>query len=215
MSALFTPPRTTSIRQSALDLLREALLSGQFQPGQQLTEVALSTQLGISRGPVREALLMLAQEGLVNHHANHGFSVINWNREDGAAMATVRLPLETMALELARGFMAEERLQELEIIKGRILDGVSAQNVALWIREDLRFHERIWEWSGNAWLVQALRRITYPFFAFSLIYQERRTPPTLETMEHLHDAFVDYLRGSCKLTAEECVRLHLDRYSVH
>jgi DNA-binding GntR family transcriptional regulator len=214
MSALFSQPRPTSIRQGALDLLREALLSGQFAPGQQLTEVSLSTQLRISRGPVREALLMLAQEGLINHHPNHGFSVVDWGSEDGLAMASVRLPLETMALELARRSITDERLRELERIKTRILAGVDAQNVALWIREDLRFHEKIWEWSGNAWLGHALRRICYPFFAFSLIYQERRTPPTLERMENLHDSFVRYLSGQCDLTAEQCVRLHLENYSV-
>lgn len=214
MSALFSQPRATSIRQGALDLLREALLSGQFQPGQPLTEVALSTQLRISRGPVREALLILVQDGLVNHHPHHGFSVVNWNTDDAMAMASVRLPLETMALELARTAISEARLKELETIKARILAGVLARHVALWIREDLRFHEKIWEWSGNAWLVHALRRITYPFFAFSLIYHEQRTPPTTERMEHLHDTFVRYLSGKCDLTAEQCVRLHLESYSV-
>ena len=214
MSVLFSQPRATSIRQGALDLLREALLAGQFQPGQPLTEVALSSQLRISRGPVREALLILAQEGLVNHHPHHGFTVVNWNTEDALAMASVRLPLETMALELARASATEERLGELRNIQARILAGVSANHVAAWIREDLRFHEKIWEWSGNAWLVHALRRITYPFFAFSLIYHEQRTPPTVERMEHLHGAFVRYLSGSCDLTAEQCVRLHLESYSV-
>src|SRR5689334_20003828 len=150
MSALFSQPRAPSIRQSALDLLREAVLSGQFAPGQQLTEMSLSTQLRISRGPVREVLLMLAQEGLVIHHPNHGFSVVNWSPEVGLAMASVRLPLETMALDLARRSITNVRLQELENIKMRILAGVRAQNAALWNREDLRFHEAIWEWSGNA-----------------------------------------------------------------
>ncbi|MBL8179262.1 MAG: GntR family transcriptional regulator [Bryobacterales bacterium] len=214
MSALLTQPRATSIRQGALDLLREALLSGQFQPGQQLTEVGLSTQLRISRGPVREALLMLTQEGLVNHHPHHGFSVVSWNPEDGAAMARVRLPLEAMALELARAFMDAAKLRELEAIQASILAGVAAQNVSQWIRADLRFHEKIWEWSGNVWLIQALRRITYPFFAFSLIYHKQRTPPATETMEHIHDTLVRYLSGACDLTAEQCVRLHLERYSV-
>ena len=214
MSALLLQPRATSIRQGALDLLREALLSGQFQPGQQLTEASLSSQLRVSRGPVREALLILTQDGLVSHHPHHGFSVVAWNREDGAAMASVRLPLEAMALELASKSMDETRLRELESIKASILAGVSSQNVAQWIREDLRFHEKIWEWSGNQWLVQALRRITYPFFAFSLIYHRQRTTPPLETMEHLHDTFVRYLSGTIDMTAEQCVRLHLERYSI-
>ena len=103
---------------------------------------------------------------------------------------------------------------ELESIKARILAGVQAHHVALWIREDLRFHEKIWEWSGNAWLVHALRHITYPFFAFSLIYHEQRTPPAMERMENLHDAFVRYLSGKSDLTAEQCVRLHLESYTV-
>lgn len=214
MSAIITPPRATSIRQTALELLREALLSGGYPPGYPLTENAISAQLGISRGPVREALLILAQEGLVAHHPNHGFSVVNWDTEDGPAMAAVRLPLETMALELARKNVTADQLKDLDRIKIRILAGVRSQQVAQWIREDLRFHEQIWEWSGNEWLALALRRITYPFFAYSLMYQDRRTPATLETMEYLHDAYVKYLRGEGERTAEQCVRLHLDRYSI-
>ena len=214
MSALRQPTKATSVRQSALENLREALLAGQFPPGHALTEAALSSQMRISRGPVREALLVLEQEGLVDHHPNHGFTVVNWDHDAGAEMAVVRLPLEIIALELACKSVNENRLRELDEIKRRILNGVRARDAAVWIREDLRFHEKIWEWSGNMWLMMALRRITYPFFVFTLVHQERRTPPTPDTMEQLHNAFVDYLRGNRERTAEECVRLHLDRYSV-
>src|SRR5512132_2316003 len=94
--------KATAMRDGAAEALRRALLEGKFQPGEDLSEVALAQQLEISRGPVREALLVLAQEGLLVHRQNRGFSVLEFTDEDRKAINDVRLPLEARALELAR-----------------------------------------------------------------------------------------------------------------
>ena len=67
--------RSTSIRHAVADAIRSALREGLLKPGEDLNEVALAAQFEVSRGPVREALLVLGEEGLLMHSANYGFSL--------------------------------------------------------------------------------------------------------------------------------------------
>ena len=94
--------KPVSIRQTVGETIRRALLEGRSRRGQALSEVALASEMNVSRGPVREALLVLAREGLVSHSQNYGFSVLEFSEHDRLEIQQVRLPLETLALELAK-----------------------------------------------------------------------------------------------------------------
>src|SRR6202008_2550001 len=65
----------TPIADQAYDAIRESIALGRFPPGAQLVEARLADELGISRGPVREGLKRLRQEGLVVHHPHQGMFV--------------------------------------------------------------------------------------------------------------------------------------------
>ena len=81
--------KPTAMRKSVADVLRDALLAGHFAPGESMSEVQLAASLKISRGPVREALLILAEEGLVSHTQNRGFSVFQLTEQDCARISVV------------------------------------------------------------------------------------------------------------------------------
>lgn len=213
MSSTLPSLRMMSIRDSAVDALRSALLEGKFQPGESLSEPALASQMGISRGPVREALLVLEQEGLVVHNQNRGFSVLTLGPEDRRAMTKVRVPLEALALELARAKATAEDLAEMEADLERMVAtyGPDTRNSA---REDLAFHGKLWELSGNPWLIVALKRVVVPFFLFTIMYSAKTDMLDAATLEKQHRAYLDFLRGSTEMTAEECVRLHLSMYEL-
>jgi DNA-binding GntR family transcriptional regulator len=105
------------MRESVGDAIRQALYDGRFGPGQSLSEAALAAEMSISRGPVREALLLLAQEGLVIHSPNRGFSVVQITGEDLREIQQVRMPLEAMALNLAKAHLTEADFLKLEDLK--------------------------------------------------------------------------------------------------
>ena len=199
------------MRESVADLLRAALHQGKFRPGESLSEPALASQLGVSRGPVREALLVLAQEGLVTHNQNRGFSVLKLTPEDGRAMSAVRLPLETLALELASERVDQRRLRALEKLAKKLVDNFDTDR-SLSARADLEFHEQIWELSGNPWLVTALRRIAVPFFTFTMMFREASEDLNPQVLDEQHRSYIEYLRGDRSRTAEDCVRQHLRLY---
>jgi DNA-binding GntR family transcriptional regulator len=213
MSTTLPALRSVSIRESAVDALRNALLAGKFAPGEALSEPALASQMGISRGPVREALLVLEQEGLVNHNQNRGFSVLRLGPEDRAAMTKVRIPLETLALELAKPRASAADLEQLEAIVRQIV-ALYDPDFQASARADLRFHEKLWELAGNPWLTTALKRVAVPFFLYNIMYGGHSDRLDAATLDAQHQAYLDYLQGATGKSAEECVRLHLSLYET-
>jgi DNA-binding GntR family transcriptional regulator len=112
MSAL-KPIAITSLAEEAFGKLVEAITSGEFAPGQKLSESELARRLGISRGPLREALGRL--EGrLVTRTPRLGVSVIDFNRENLEQLFFVREALEGMAARLAAEHMTAPDLAHLQ-----------------------------------------------------------------------------------------------------
>src|SRR6185369_13000667 len=155
--------KPVSIRQTVGEAIRRALLEGRFRPGEALSEVALAAEMNVSRGPVREALLVLAQEGLVSHSQNYGFSVLNFTEQDREEIQQVRLPLEMLALDMARPRISDTDLRQLTHLKNAIVEAYTTGNVIDCTQADLDFHSLIWERSGNTRLVASLRNLMVPY----------------------------------------------------
>ena len=81
--------------------IRDAILSGALEPGQKIVEETLCADLGISRAPVREALRLLAQQGLVEHQPRRGVRVAEWSPTDILQLFELRQVLERHAVEAA------------------------------------------------------------------------------------------------------------------
>src|SRR5919206_3394464 len=95
------PVENLTLWQRVYDHLRAEILSGRLQPGAELAEVALSEQLGVSRGPLREAIGRLAAEGLVTVSPRRGAVVRSLSKEEFLELYQVREALERMAVQLA------------------------------------------------------------------------------------------------------------------
>src|SRR5690242_3570765 len=87
-----------SLRDRVLDALREAIITGEFKPGQQLIETELATSLGVSRAPLREALQILSTEGLAETVPYHGTTVRRLTKTDIEELYSLRSVLETFAI---------------------------------------------------------------------------------------------------------------------
>ena len=197
------------IRQAVCEMLRASLLEGEFVPGEAISEPVLASRFKVSRGPVREALLLLSEEGLLTHIPNRGFFVLQLTERDRELIDTVRLPLETLALCEARNRVQPEHIAELEQIQDKMLEAFSMKDMNTWTVQDQLFHSRIWEVAGNPWLVSAMRRIMTPYFAFSMAYKLKDPNLSYELMSERHCLYIEYLKGTSGKSAEECVRFHL------
>ena len=89
------------LREVVFEALRDAIVHGEFEPGERLLEVALAKRLGVSRTPVREAIRMLELEGLVVMVPRKGAEVARITEKDLRDALEIRLSLEELAVELA------------------------------------------------------------------------------------------------------------------
>lgn len=144
----------TSLREQALDVLRNAVTSGEIAPGTHLVETELSAALSISRGTLREALRQLEQEGLVEPSERGRLRVRTLNADEIEDMFEVRSALEGLAAAaLCRATNRKAVVQRLQTALDALADATGSINDMVEI--DLEFHRTMCTLTGNAALVRS------------------------------------------------------------
>lgn len=139
--------------------LRDEIISGRLTPGTVLHEVALAGSLGVSRGPIRDALGRLATEGLVTIRPRRGAVVRALSNEEFIEAYQVREALEMMAVRLAVSKLTAEDLAGLE----RLIEAMAARaetgDVQGFFELNTEFHQRFFEVAGNRMLAELYRQL--------------------------------------------------------
>jgi len=156
----FEAIKPRSMRYDVLRQLRDAILDGAFVPGQRLNESEIARQMGISRGPVREAILALEQEGLVKTVHWRGSYVAELDAEAFRELVELRILLETHAAQVAAGRCTPADLDELQRIIDNMRAACRAGDVEDVVDHDLDFHHTICELSGNRLLLRAWEQLS-------------------------------------------------------
>ncbi len=150
------PLKVLNLREHIERLVRNAILGGDFEPGERLVESAIAEQLNVSRAPVREALAGLEREGVVVHVPRRGYSVIKFTDKDVQEIYSLRLLLETEALRRAVRRASEQDLAEMQRIVDELGEAVLEQTDAERIVElDLSFHGYICRMADHSRLYAA------------------------------------------------------------
>jgi DNA-binding GntR family transcriptional regulator len=154
-------PLTRNASSAATELIRQAIIDGRLPPGRRLKEEELARELGISRTPVREALLMLHAEGLVDATPNRGAAVRSHSAEDLDDLYQLRALLEGYASRRAATRLADEAIRGLRESCARfdsLLD--THAEMSELVQENLVFHQTILEAAGSARLAAMVRQVT-------------------------------------------------------
>lgn len=131
------PARKTTLKEGVTDSLRSAIFDRTLRPGQHIPESQIADTLGVSRAPVRDALAVLAHEGLVERH-DRGAVVTQLSRADLEEITSLRLALESLAIRLSVRNATDAQLDEL-VKNVRQTGRVRARREAGEL--DLDFHE--------------------------------------------------------------------------
>jgi DNA-binding GntR family transcriptional regulator len=141
--------QTTTVNARVLDALRAAVVSGELAPGTLHSVQTLATQLGVSRTPVREALIKLAQQGMVRFERNRGVRVLQTSVHDLEEVFALRLLLEVPATRRATELLDEAGRRELRKVFRQMQRAAEADDeFRLW-QHDRRFHRALLAASGN------------------------------------------------------------------
>ncbi|WP_245413310.1 GntR family transcriptional regulator [Arthrobacter celericrescens] len=156
LAAEETPASDRPLREAVRDTLRSRIFEGHYAPGTRLVERDLAAEFNVSRLPIREALRMLRQEGLIRDRASRGSEVAGLSAKDVEDLFDVRESLEVLACRLAASRATEEDLKRLSgllddaerfLAKGSILEAHRANS---------EFHDAITAIANNNFLRSAL-----------------------------------------------------------
>ena len=124
-------------------IIRKMILNGTLKPGEKVNQVQLAESLNISRGPIREALRMLQNEGLIVHETNKGTYVTTLSYQDAYEIYTLRALLEAKAVELAVPHLSERDFSRLEELLKEFEEALHDNDLEREARCDISFHQII------------------------------------------------------------------------
>jgi len=204
------------LRHDILHGLRSGILSGEIPHGTRLLETPLAAELGVSRGPVREALRQLEQEGLVEFFPHRGAIVVGVADAEIDAIYGIRGLLEERAFARACRVVDGEELDALAATVERMIEASRAGDAAVVTELDMRFHGRVVELSGFQYLrrlwtsidgvvrLRAARDAERPEVADATSARDWLMAPSIE-----HRDLVEALRSRRPTTAAKAARTHI------
>lgn len=203
--------RPLSAAQKVTEQITQAIVRGEFEPGQRLVETALAEQLGVSRSPVREAFHQLEQLGLVEKQPYRGVFVSSLTQDDVRELYTVRGPLEGLAARLLAVGDHERAAADLREILDRMDQAATDGDARRVMELNADFHDalisltehdllrEIWSTVGNR-----MRRFLY--------LSKPRSDLSLPEVVPLHERIVRPIAEGDAERAEFEARQHIFRY---
>jgi DNA-binding GntR family transcriptional regulator len=157
-----------SLYEEIAEIIRDKITEGELDEGSFIDEAEMSAQLKVSRTPIREALKVLANEGLVEIFPNRGSYVSRITGEDARHLIELLADLEGFGGELASGRASDEAIQSIKAVHENMVTAFVAEDKPKYFRLNQVIHEEIVEASANKHLIYAhhrcsrrLRRIRY------------------------------------------------------
>ncbi|MBI3943348.1 MAG: GntR family transcriptional regulator [Chloroflexi bacterium] len=217
-------PHPRTLRQEVAEILGEAILSGQLEPGQHLVEMNLAREIGVGRVPVREALTQLEQQGLVKLIPNKGAQVIQPTLVESYEATVLRIQFEIMGVRLAtarqdgQGLNAladvVQRMKDLPVDENSGTDELFQRIISL----DQEFHWQLMK-SSNSPIFTRVWSMIGPFIWLNVISGLQQLnmfwPPfgspkqAVEKLVNEHQLVLDAIQSGDVNRAEASIRRHL------
>ena len=179
-----------SKKDRAIAVLRDAIVSGLIKPGDPIVENKVAQQLGVGQPLVREALIELEHQGFVRRFPYRGTYVTKLTPEEVDQIFELRMELEGIAVDWAKQKATPRDIETLLQHVASMKLAAANEDVALFYENDLAFHRKIWELSGNKYLEEALERVVAPLFAFFVLRAIKDRQPLQESAE-MHERIIE------------------------
>jgi DNA-binding GntR family transcriptional regulator len=215
-SAAATPFNRSSLREQIKDVILQRIVEGSLEPGSRIVETRIAQELGVSQGPVREALRDLEQLGCVVHEPNRGCSVRDFSLEELLEAFPVRAALEALAARLAAERITKAELAELEQLLERMTKAARRGDAHDQSQANASFHATIVRAARNRTLErqwQMLEPYSRTYLTVSrpgidLVFLSDRHVPILNALRRRDpaaaaEAMQEHLMGAADLLMED------------
>jgi DNA-binding GntR family transcriptional regulator len=197
-------------REDVKEYLISAILSGQLKPDERIIETRLAQELGISQGPVREALRDLDLFGFVVCEPFRGARVRRFSPADLVGIYPIRAALEGLAARSAAERVDADFIARLEGLFARVRQMAAVGDRHAYMEADNAFHEAIVLHSGNGWLSRFWQNMNLPMTTIVTVTLTTRSLPELAER---HLPILAALTAGDAGAAEAAMRLHIEEIS--
>jgi len=188
--------------------MREAILNREYAPGQKLVEEEISTKYGVSRTPIREALLVLEQEGLVDNQPHVGMYVVSFRREEIIDLLRVEAAMEGLAAAEAAKRITQEEIAAFEALQEEMNSCQNPVGQEEFFDYDRKIHSMLIQCSGSPTLIGILEK------QLSLVYLCRfytiRAPDRYFHSIKEHQEIIDSFKNHDASRSEKAAQDHLE-----
>ncbi|MDN3312193.1 GntR family transcriptional regulator [Microbacterium oryzae] len=200
------PPKD-SASEAIFLALRQQIMSGELEPGSRHSIYSLADALGVSRTPVREAILRLADLHLVTIEKNRGVVVRSVSPEEIAALFEMRFILEDAAVRAAAQARPPHLIAQLEDLQRQMKDALDAADEKSFLQADRAWHAAILDVIGNPWLHRQMGQLRYATPPSA----DHATPRVLRLTAILseHDAIEESIGEGAAASASRATMAHL------
>jgi DNA-binding GntR family transcriptional regulator len=199
--------------EQAYRLIRQRILDNVYPAGYRALEREFAEELALSRTPVREALLRLQAEGLLELIPRHGARVLPVSASDMREIYEVLTALESMAAEIVtRRKPTAAELRPLSSASRAMTEALKNDDLEAWARADEHFHRQLLELAGNTVLIQTVQQLWDRAHRARMVTLRLRPRPVHSTKEH--NAIVEAIRAGDPEATVRLYRSHRQRASV-
>jgi GntR family transcriptional regulator, gluconate operon transcriptional repressor len=200
-------PEQPNLGQQAADLLRQAIVAGEFAAGTRLVEDDLAARLGVSRGPIRDALRQLEEEGLVET-AKRGAFVAPPDLRDIWELYSLRRVLEGFALQLAVKNFTEEDVAAVQEIHESMVRAAAEGRMDDFVAQDMAFHSAFYERVNHRRLLRSWQALSRSFG--TILGVTSVANPRVDSIIRKHFGILEGIKAGDAAEAERWLESHLD-----
>ncbi|ALL79462.1 GntR family transcriptional regulator (plasmid) [Pseudonocardia sp. EC080610-09] len=209
MASSLVQVEKVSLRERVAHALREAILAGEMEAGTVYSAPSLGSRFGVSATPVREAMLDLVREELVEIVPNKGFRVTVMDDLDLDQITELRMLVEPSICAKATPLVPEEDFPELRALAGRTVDAALAGDLLGYGETDRTFHVRLVSYAGNRRITELIADLRTRTRIYGLAALQERGELVESAREHL--TIVDALTGRDPAAVMGLLRRHIGR----
>lgn len=210
------------LREDIKEHLINAILRGDYKPGERLTETRLAREFGVSQSPMREALRDLEMMGFVESVPYSGTYVRTLSLKEMLDTYAVRAWLETLAGRLAVPNMTDDVLKQLDVLMEKMMESAHADSAQEFAKHDFAFHKTIVETAGNVTLLRLFDLLQFAYWTYAstiltgydLVFQARRHYKILDALHTGDSERVGFILGEHIEELVERISEHYPEFQV-
>jgi DNA-binding GntR family transcriptional regulator len=192
----------------AYERLRESILLGQMVPGEIYNEMALAKEMGVSRTPVREALLELSSQGLVTFLPRKGVQVNYFTERDVEEVYEIRTAIELAIVEKVARNAASYDFSRVDKVLAENAKAAQKQDAETFLRADRALHHELAALAGNGRMMSIISNLRDIIHMMSV--EALTKPHRLEEVPVEHTRVVDAIRAGDVEAAVSAMRSHME-----